>query len=87
MFGKPKLMRSVRDLSFMCVDPRADVMDGGPIPNMPKGFENMEFIMSFIWCMERMWDLKNMRINTHDDDDDDDDEYIQTTIPTATIKF
>jgi hypothetical protein len=54
MFGKPKLMRSVRDLSFMCVDPRADVMDGGPIPNMPKGFENMEFIMSFIWCMERM---------------------------------
>jgi hypothetical protein len=54
MFGKPKDMRSVRDLSFIRVSPREDVMAGGPIPNIPKGFENMEFIMSFIWCMERI---------------------------------
>jgi hypothetical protein len=54
MFGKPKVMRSVRDLSFICAAPKDDAMAGGPIPNIPKGFENIEFIMSFIWCMERM---------------------------------
>jgi len=52
--GKPKGMRSVRDLSFICVVPSDDAMAGGPIPSMPKGFENIEFIMSLIWCIERM---------------------------------
>jgi hypothetical protein len=46
--GKPKGMRSVRDLSFICGGPSDDAMAGGPIASMPKGFENIEFIMSFI---------------------------------------
>jgi hypothetical protein len=48
MSGKPKVMRSVRGLLFICEDPREEAMAGAPIPNMPKEFENIEFIMSFI---------------------------------------
>jgi hypothetical protein len=61
MLGKPKGIRSVRDLSLICAVWSEDAMAGGPIPSMPKGFENIEFIMSFIWCMERMWDLKTYK--------------------------
>jgi len=46
--GKPKGMRSVRDLSFICGGPSDDAMAGGPIASIPKGFENIEFIISFI---------------------------------------
>jgi hypothetical protein len=48
MSGKPKVMRSVRGLSFIREAAREDAMAGVPNPNMPKEFENMEFIMSFI---------------------------------------